>query len=164
MSLSGEKLWKAGISGNCSRALFRRSETWIARRRSRHGFTRMPRIKTFQTPIIRHARPQRSNATVSNLHGFHTATAKTAWFLFSLRSLRSWWFTGDCLNKVSGDALARISHKASTAAAQRAMSTALRSLKLLGVLSSTPAGFSVARLVSTALCTASLQNPVRNAG
>jgi len=44
------------------------------------------------------------------------------------------------------------------------MPTALRSLGLLDVLSSTPAVPSVARLVSTPLCTASLQNPVRNAG
>ena len=59
--------------------------------------------------------------------------------------------------------LTRISHKVSTAAAQRTMSTALRFLGLLDVLSSTTAAPSVARLVSTALCTASLRNPVRNA-
>jgi hypothetical protein len=42
-------------------------------------------------------------------------------------------------------ALARISHRLSTAAADPGMSTALRSLGLLDVLSSTPAGPSVAR-------------------
>ena len=42
-------------------------------------------------------------------------------------------------------ALTRISHKVSTAAAQPGMSTALRSLGLLDVLSSTPAGPWVAR-------------------
>ena len=62
------------------------------------------------------------------------------------------------------EALARISHKVSTAAAQPGMSTALRSLGLLDVLSSTNAGPSVARLVSTPVCAASLRNPVRNAG
>jgi hypothetical protein len=62
------------------------------------------------------------------------------------------------------EGLARISHKVSTAAAQPDMSTALRSLGLLDVLSSTPAGPSVARLVSTPVCAASLRNPVRNAG
>ena len=60
--------------------------------------------------------------------------------------------------------LACISHKISTAAAQRTMSTALHSLRSLDILSSMSAGSSVARLVSTALCTASLRNSVRNAG
>ena len=60
--------------------------------------------------------------------------------------------------------LARISHGVSTAAADPGMSTALRSVGLLDVLSSTPAGPSVARLVSTPVCAASLRNPVRNAG
>jgi len=45
--------------------------------------------------------------------------------------------------------LARISHGLSTAAADPGMSTALRSVGLLDVLSSTSAGPSVARLVST---------------
>jgi hypothetical protein len=40
----------------------------------------------------------------------------------------------------------------------------LRSLGLLDVLSSTPAGPSVARLVSMPVCDASLPNTVRNAG
>jgi hypothetical protein len=40
------------------------------------------------------------------------------------------------------------------------MSTALRSLGLLDVLSSTPAGPSIARLVSMPVCAASLQNPL----
>ena len=51
------------------------------------------------------------------------------------------------------------------------MSTALRSVGLLDVLSSTSAGPSVAlaemrqvRLVSTPVCVASLRNLVRNAG
>jgi hypothetical protein len=44
------------------------------------------------------------------------------------------------------------------------MSTVLRSFGLLDVLSSTPAGPSVARLVSTPVCAASLRNLVRNAG
>ena len=60
--------------------------------------------------------------------------------------------------------LTRISHKISTAAAQTGMSTALRSVGLLDVLSSTSAGPSVARLVSTPVCAASLRNLVRNAG
>ncbi len=44
------------------------------------------------------------------------------------------------------------------------MSTSLRSVGLLDVLLSTPAGPSVARLVSMRVCAASLRNPVRNAG
>ncbi len=44
------------------------------------------------------------------------------------------------------------------------MSIALRSVGLLDVLSSTTAGPSVARLLSTPVCASSLQNPVRNAG
>jgi hypothetical protein len=44
------------------------------------------------------------------------------------------------------------------------MPTAMRSLGFLGVLSSTPAASSVARLVSTPVCAASLPNLVRNAG
>ena len=44
------------------------------------------------------------------------------------------------------------------------MSTALRSLGLLDVLSSTPAGPSVARLVSMPVCASSLRNLVRKAG
>jgi len=44
------------------------------------------------------------------------------------------------------------------------MSAALRSVGLLDVLSSTSAGPSVARLVSTPVCAASLRNPVRNSG
>jgi hypothetical protein len=60
--------------------------------------------------------------------------------------------------------LARISHQLSTAAADPGMSTALRSVRLLDVLSSTPAEPSVARLVSMPVCTASLRNLVRKAG
>ena len=60
--------------------------------------------------------------------------------------------------------LARISHQLSTAAADPGMSTALRSVGLLDVLSSTPAEPSVARLVSMPVCTASLRNLVRKAG
>jgi len=67
--------------------------------------------------------------------------------------------------------LTRISHGLSTAAADPGMSTALRSVGLLDVLSSTSEGPSVAlaemrqmRLVFTPVCAASLQNPVRNAG
>jgi len=60
--------------------------------------------------------------------------------------------------------LARISHQFSTAAADPAMSTALRSVGLLDVLSSTPEEPSVARLVSMPVCAASLRNLVRNAG
>jgi hypothetical protein len=59
---------------------------------------------------------------------------------------------------------ARIFHGLSTAAADPGMSTALRSVGLLDVLSSTSAGSSVARLVSTPVCAASLQNPLKNAG
>ena len=44
------------------------------------------------------------------------------------------------------------------------MSTALHPVGLLGVLSSTPAGPSVARIESMPVCTASLPNLVRNAG
>jgi hypothetical protein len=44
------------------------------------------------------------------------------------------------------------------------MSTALRSVGLLDILSSMPAEPSVARLVSMPVCAASLQNLVRNAG
>ena len=61
-------------------------------------------------------------------------------------------------------ALARISHRLPTAAADPGMSTALRSLGILGVLDSTPAGPSVARLVSTPACAAPLRNLVRKAG
>ena len=61
-------------------------------------------------------------------------------------------------------ALARISHQISTAEADPGMSTALRSFGLLDVLSSTPAGPSVARLVSMPVCASSLRNLVRNAG
>jgi len=59
---------------------------------------------------------------------------------------------------------ARISRQLSTAAADPGMSTALRSVGLLGVLSSTPVGPLASRLVSTPLCTASPRNLVRNAG
>jgi hypothetical protein len=60
--------------------------------------------------------------------------------------------------------LARTSHQISTAEADPGMSTALRSFGLLDVLSSTPAGPSVARLVSMPVCASSLRNLVRNAG
>ena len=66
--------------------------------------------------------------------------------------------------KKGGKILARISHRLSTAEAQTGMSIALRSVGLLDVLSSTSAGPSVARLVSTPVCASSLRNPVRNAG
>ena len=60
--------------------------------------------------------------------------------------------------------LARIIHEASTAAADPGMSAALRSVGLLDVLSSTPAGPSVARLASTPVCAASLRTFMNNAG
>ena len=64
--------------------------------------------------------------------------------------------------------LARISREVSTAAAQKTISTALRLLRLLDILSSMSAGSLIARLVSTALCTAPVasltRNPVRKAG
>jgi hypothetical protein len=44
------------------------------------------------------------------------------------------------------------------------MSTALRSFGLLDVLSGTSPASSVARLVSMSISTASLRNPMRNAG
>jgi hypothetical protein len=59
---------------------------------------------------------------------------------------------------------ARISHQASAAAADTGMSTALRSVGLLDVVSTTSPGPSVARLVSTPVSTASRRTPVRNAG
>jgi hypothetical protein len=62
------------------------------------------------------------------------------------------------------ECLARIIHEASTAAADPGMSTALRSFGLLDVLSSTPPGPSVARLVSTPICAASLRTFMNNAG
>jgi len=62
------------------------------------------------------------------------------------------------------DALARISHRPSAAAVDPGMSTTLRFLGLLDILSSMPAGPFVARLVSKPVCTASRQNTVRNAG
>jgi hypothetical protein len=66
-------------------------------------------------------------------------------------------------DSVAGQSLTRISHGLSTAASDPDMSTALRSVGLLDVMSSTSAVPSVARLVSTPVCAASLQNPVRNA-
>jgi hypothetical protein len=63
-----------------------------------------------------------------------------------------------------GPVLARIIHEASTASADPGMSTAFRSFGLLDVLSSTPAGLSVARLVSTPVCAASLRTFMNNAG
>ena len=60
--------------------------------------------------------------------------------------------------------LIRISRGLSTAAADPGMSTALRSVGLLDVLLSMSAGASVARLVSTPVCAASLRNLVRKAG
>src|SRR5512141_3464355 len=59
--------------------------------------------------------------------------------------------------------LAPISHQASTAAADMGMSTALRSVGLLDVVSTTPPGPSVARLVSTPISSTSLRTLVRNA-
>jgi hypothetical protein len=52
--------------------------------------------------------------------------------------------------------LTRISHRLSTAAADPGMSSALRSVGLLDVPSSTSAGPSVVHLVSMPFCTASL--------
>ena len=60
--------------------------------------------------------------------------------------------------------LTRISHGVSTAVADPGMSSALRSVGLLDVLSSTPAGLSVARLASMPVCASSLRNLVRKAG
>jgi hypothetical protein len=60
--------------------------------------------------------------------------------------------------------LTRIIHEASTAAADPGMSSALRSFGLLDVLSSTPAGPLVARLVSMPVCAASLRTFMNNAG
>jgi len=60
--------------------------------------------------------------------------------------------------------LTRISHQLSTAVSDPGMPTALRSVGLLDVLSSTPAAPSVARLVSMPVCVTSLQNLVRKAG
>ena len=61
-------------------------------------------------------------------------------------------------------ALARIIHEASTAASDPGMSTALRSLGLLDVLSSMAAAPSVARLVSMPVCAASLRTFMNNGG
>jgi hypothetical protein len=60
--------------------------------------------------------------------------------------------------------LARIIHEASTAEADPGMSTALRSFGLLDVLSSTPAGPSVACLVAMPVCASSLRTFMNNAG
>src|SRR5659263_508041 len=60
--------------------------------------------------------------------------------------------------------LARNSHQGSTTAADTGMSTALRSVGLLDVVSTTPPGPSVARLVSTPVSTTSLRTLVRIAG
>jgi hypothetical protein len=67
--------------------------------------------------------------------------------------------------------LTRIINEASTAAADPGMSTALRSVGLLDILSSMPAGLSVAlaemrqmRLVSMPVCTASLRTFMNNSG
>jgi hypothetical protein len=60
--------------------------------------------------------------------------------------------------------LTRIIHEASTAAADTGMSTALRSFRLLDLLSSTPAGPSVPRLVSLPVCAASLRTFMNNPG
>jgi hypothetical protein len=60
--------------------------------------------------------------------------------------------------------LARIIHEASTAASDPGRSNALRSVGLLDVQSSTPAAPSVARLVSTPVCAASLRTFMNNAG
>jgi hypothetical protein len=57
--------------------------------------------------------------------------------------------------------LARISRQLSTAAADPGMSTALRSVGLLDVLSSTPAESSVTRLGSMPVCAASPRNLLR---
>jgi len=59
--------------------------------------------------------------------------------------------------------LVRISHRLSTAASDTGMFTALRSVGLLDILSSMPAGPSVARLVPKPVFAASLRNPMRNA-
>jgi hypothetical protein len=69
-----------------------------------------------------------------------------------------------CNEPNSGSDLTRISHQISTAAADPGMSTALRSVGLLDILSSIPAGPFFARLVSMPVCAASLRNLMRNAG
>jgi hypothetical protein len=61
-------------------------------------------------------------------------------------------------------ALTRIIHETSTAAADPGMSSALRSVGLLDVLSSTPAAPSIARLVFTPVCAASRRTFMHNAG
>jgi hypothetical protein len=61
-------------------------------------------------------------------------------------------------------ALTRTSHQLSTAAAYPGLSASLLFLGLLDVLSSTPAGPSVARVASMPFCAASLLNPGRDAG
>jgi hypothetical protein len=60
--------------------------------------------------------------------------------------------------------LTRTSHRPSTAAADSGVSTALRFLGLLDILSSMPAGPFVVRLVSTPVCAASRRSAVINAG
>ena len=94
-----------------------------------------------------------------------TATIVTAAGVLDARRWRRRWLNSCC------EGLTRISHRLSTAAADPGMSTALRSVGLLDVLSSTSAGPSVAlagmrqmRLVSMPVCAASLRNPLRNAG
>jgi len=64
-------------------------------------------------------------------------------------------------NENAKEGLTRISHQISTAAADPGMSTALRSVGLLDILSSMPAGPSFARLVSMPVCAASLRNLLR---
>jgi|WetSurMetagenome_2_1015567.scaffolds.fasta_scaffold316778_3 hypothetical protein len=60
--------------------------------------------------------------------------------------------------------LPRIIHEDSTAEADPGVSTALRSFGLLDVLSNTPAGPSVARLVAMPVCASSLRTFMNNAG
>ena len=84
--------------------------------------------------------------------------------LLSRRLMLRLWFRQQESQRLHTRGLTRISHQLSTAAADPGMSTALRSVGLLDVLSSTPAEPSVARLVSMPVCTASLRNPVRSAG
>jgi hypothetical protein len=75
------------------------------------------------------------------------------------------------MNWSNRSCLTRIIHEASTAAADPGMSTVLRSVGLLDILSSMSAGPSVAlaemrqmRLVSMPVCTASLRTFMNNPG
>lgn len=79
---------------------------------------------------------------------------------------RSWrrLYTSGCTSSEPFGHLTRTSHQPSTAVADTGMSTVLRSVGLLDVVSTTPPGPSVARLVSTPVYAASQRTLVRNAG